>query len=292
MAESPKALFKYVGPDRIDIIEKLRVRFTPPSCFNDPFEANFCLDGLLDAKVMGQYFEVAGRRSYRAYLLRRCREGGQPITFEVFQRHEAERNHAIMEQIKGNPRAAKERVAGRAQKFWDTVGILSLTANEHSLLMWAHYGNSHEGLVIEFNPNDPFFQPPAKPSEIDLGALFKVNYSGKRPRHVIGETVPPYHFTVKSGEWEYEEEWRVFELLERSDYTEAVGNQTIHLFKLRPKTITRIICGCRMKEENRERLFQAVSKNPHLRHVSLLQATIDVDTFGLQYRRVNLARQG
>jgi len=40
MSERPKALFKYVHPDRIDILDKSLIRFTQPSLFNAPFE--FC----------------------------------------------------------------------------------------------------------------------------------------------------------------------------------------------------------------------------------------------------------
>src|ERR1017187_6101916 len=31
-------LFKYLPPDRIDVIERARIRFSPPQAFNDPFD--------------------------------------------------------------------------------------------------------------------------------------------------------------------------------------------------------------------------------------------------------------
>jgi hypothetical protein len=31
-------LFKYLSPERVDVIEHLRTRFSPPSVFNDAFE--------------------------------------------------------------------------------------------------------------------------------------------------------------------------------------------------------------------------------------------------------------
>ena len=282
MGSTPHRIFKYVSPDRIDIIEKLRIRFTPPSCFNDPFEARFCIDGLDDDKVMCPYVEMADRRHYRAHVLVRP-AGTKLLSFEEFQKHEAPRNRAALEQLKRNPRA-KERATARAQEYWDIVGILSLSAAENNVLMWAHYTNSHEGMVIEFNTAHQFFSPSTKP-EIDLGTLVGVNYSDKRPRHVIGETVPPAHFTVKSREWAYEQEWRVFQPLENSDYKESAGGQTIHLFKLPPKAITRIVCGCRMSDDNRKRVCEAVSRNPQLHGVTVLHATPDIETFRLVYSR-------
>jgi hypothetical protein len=182
MGTTPQRIFKYVAPERIDIIEKLRIRFTPPSCFNDPFEARFCIDGLQNDQVMGWYMEIADRRHYRTHVLHQNSAGYQPMTFEDFRRQEAARCLPAMEQLKSHPCEVKRRVAGRTQKFWDTVGILSLTATENNLLMWAHYGNSHEGMLIEFNAAHRFFRPPTKPTEIDLGTLVRVEYSNKRPR--------------------------------------------------------------------------------------------------------------
>lgn len=34
----PPRLFKYVPPERIDILETERISFTPPQRFNDPFD--------------------------------------------------------------------------------------------------------------------------------------------------------------------------------------------------------------------------------------------------------------
>lgn len=34
----------------------------------------------------------------------------------------------------------------------DNIGVLSLSANYESILMWSHYANSHNGLVFEFEP--------------------------------------------------------------------------------------------------------------------------------------------
>jgi len=62
--------------------------------------------------------------------------------------------------------------------------------------MWAHYTNCHEGMVIEFNASHQSFRPSTGP-EIKFGTLVKVDYSDKRPRHVIGQTVPPAHFAAR-----------------------------------------------------------------------------------------------
>jgi len=37
-------------------------------------------------------------------------------------------------------------------KLIDNIGVLSLSANYESILMWSHYASSHNGLVFEFEP--------------------------------------------------------------------------------------------------------------------------------------------
>ncbi len=38
MNSIPRILYKYFGPDRIDIFEKGLIRYSPLGAFNDPFE--------------------------------------------------------------------------------------------------------------------------------------------------------------------------------------------------------------------------------------------------------------
>jgi len=37
----PQTLYKYFSPDRIDILESMKLRFSPPSSFNDTFDAHY-----------------------------------------------------------------------------------------------------------------------------------------------------------------------------------------------------------------------------------------------------------
>jgi hypothetical protein len=38
---TPEVLYKYLPPDRIDILESMKIRFTPPSDFNDAFDTHY-----------------------------------------------------------------------------------------------------------------------------------------------------------------------------------------------------------------------------------------------------------
>jgi hypothetical protein len=66
MAQLPERIFKYVSSDRIDILEKLLIRFTQPSCFNDPFEMLPVVDGY-SLENMDSAEEQVCRRDYRRF---------------------------------------------------------------------------------------------------------------------------------------------------------------------------------------------------------------------------------
>jgi hypothetical protein len=107
--------------------------------------------------------------------------------------------------------------------WWSQVGkasrIFCVVEEPDNLLMWAHYAQSHEGAVIQFE---------CLP-ELDnlLCAAMKVNYVTDPPvitrklddyiRHLTGQPNKidykslyyDFHLS-KSDHWKYEKEWRVF----------------------------------------------------------------------------------
>jgi hypothetical protein len=283
---NPKQLFKYVGPDRIDIIEKLLIRFSPPSRFNDPFESRSPIDGLQDPKVLGAATDKADGRLYRTYVLQCAEDGTKPMGFDQFQKKQQNMPRLMEKLLHHDADIFLDRVSRKGQKFWDDkLGILSLAVNGNDLLMWAHYADSHRGVLIEFDVKHPFFRQPTAFEKMELGAIVPVQYSDERPRYLLGEPVSPQSFCIKSKEWEREQEWRIFQLLEDCAETLRLPSDTIHLFKLPPKAIKRIIAGCNMQPENRVRLFNAVTDNPQLRHVQLWEAVPDPYNFALRYQR-------
>jgi hypothetical protein len=54
MVKLPERIFKYVNSERIDILEKLLIRFTQPLCFNDPFEMRIPIEGYTPEKIDAQ----------------------------------------------------------------------------------------------------------------------------------------------------------------------------------------------------------------------------------------------
>ncbi|NRQ42541.1 DUF2971 domain-containing protein [Rheinheimera sp. YQF-2] len=108
--------------------------------------------------------------------------------------------------------------------------VASLSETNNNLLMWSHYADQHQGIVIEFYPNKPLFdsyksfaktkydsnvegevideEETEKRKIINAGVVQRVRYSSMRPKLNKYETLLE-HFLVKSEEWIYEKEHRV-----------------------------------------------------------------------------------
>ncbi len=285
MAETPAKLFKYVGPDRIDLFETLQIRFTQPSRFNDPFEALPVIDCSQSRELIEAGIINVAKKHYLTYARQQIAAGMKPMPLDDFSRWFSKRHRLSLEPFR-TPEGLQARATGQWQKFWDTIGILSLTATEQNILMWSHYCRAHEGMVIEFDPSHEFFNPKGKVPGNDFGVLTKVQYAKTRPQIKFAASnallaLPSFY--TKSDVWDYEREWRVFQLLERSVRKITQANDTIHLFDVPPKCIKRVIVGVRMDVKKRVRLALAISSNPKLRHIEFWDARLDLNDFALKY---------
>lgn len=281
-ASPPAKLFKYVSPKpRVvdSLFGHLLIRYTPPFRFNDPFDMLPCIEPVTDSDRQHSLDTVC-RMHYRRFVLSPRGMGAPPPSFDEFRNKWLEQNQPNLNTLKGD---YKKRALKEFQKDHEDVGVLSLTANDESLLMWAHYAQSHEGMLIEFRPSKMFTEPEK--------FLVRVEYSSNRPSVNIGvsgqqddfsKKTAPYR--VKSCEWQYEAEWRAFALLSTCDKRVVSDeNEVIQLFRLSPYAIQRIVLGRRISKPDQEMLLRAVKSNRELRHVRIEHAEIDEKEFRLKY---------
>lgn len=115
----------------------------------------------------------------------------------------------------------------------DRVGVLSLSEDPESTLMWGHYAAGFTGAVIEFDAEHDFFSDKdSTPTEANI--LAKVSYSSSRPTLTakflkslnFGENPSIWRsllyqkqslFLTKSVAWSYEKEWRCIRTLDIND---------------------------------------------------------------------------
>ena len=239
-------LYKYVHEARVDVLEKLRIRFTQARALNDPFDVNPCLTDFVQGSIDFALERSRGETPTEAQL----RESALKIT-EDFKR----------------------------QLDIDYL-ILSLSKRNDKMLMWAHYANCHRGLVFGMDEHHRFFRG----TGITTG-LMPVEYSETRfkmPRAEDwkeGDLILPAVLR-KSRDWEYEEEVRVFaRTVAACERIEIPRSGPVYLLPFQKELLTEVIFGIYSSEDVKVKVRDLIARNcPHVR---LFQAKLNDTSFDL-----------
>ncbi|MBK8000857.1 MAG: DUF2971 domain-containing protein [Verrucomicrobia bacterium] len=154
-------------------------------------------------------------------------------------------------------------------------GILCLSENHESLLMWAHYAKGHTGFVLEFDPDqEPFYR------ERGEVAYLPDRPTWKRPSRDFDKSI----FFTKSPEWRYEKEHRVlrnFTELEQHPLHGTSGRNG-YFAKLPESSIKAVYFGCRMENGTITEVLD-ILKRPTYRHVKAFLGLPAKDSFRLNF---------
>ncbi len=268
--ELPAALFKYCPPERVDILEGLKIRFSQPAVFNDIFECLPGTDQTTDFQAAFQKFALG----IQAQLANHPEWDRK--TRRAYEREEARKfeKWCKAEKSKGHHERLCEEVQLRSSSI---MGILCLSGKWDNVLMWSHYSRDHQGFVIEFAGDNPFFGK----------SVVKVDYSNERP--ILGNRRDGWNdgalFETKSKDWEYEDEYRKFEYFGKTrslpngntlvEFPESKDidskNWPLRLVDFPPDSIRKVILGYRIAEEPKQKILKAL-KDSRLKHVLCSQA--------------------
>lgn len=283
----PKRLYKYLIPDRIDILNNNLIRFTQPSALNDPFELKPIFQELLPEHKLKEAFEPPFEHIENA--LRRDYEklpNDKKLLLSVeqviaFARDNPQTLKTIMSNIEPVFRKVISDFTPKAKEMLTdalnaNVGILSLSETIYNSLLWAHYADSHRGFAIEFNTENSFFNR-RRSDKDELFHLRKVIYKN---RSSLGRTLLDLDgddlLLTKEACWEYEAEWRILAPLENADKVLNSGNDEIYLFEIPPSVITGIIVGSRAPESLYKDI-QARIKLLDKHQIDLKKAVLDTE---------------
>ncbi len=275
-------LYKYVVPERIDVLTNGRIRLTQPGLFNDPFESlpylkSFGSDEQL-IEAIGLATEAFDQSEYEK-LSEADREG---IPFEEFRQFLHDNPTAILDRVRSLERGAMP--AERAKLYGvvnNAVGVLSLSERCDNPLMWAHYASAHSGFVIGLDGEHEFFRPERDPDD-PLNFLAPVEYTGTRPSVTVADTPISALLLRKSVDWSYEREWRSVRYLQDATAVIPVDGHQCYLFDLPRACVREIILGCRTGRAARDGLLSVINADPGYRNVSVYQAMVDEAEFRLR----------
>jgi hypothetical protein len=194
--EIPKILYRYVDANSLDYyIKDKTFRFCPVSSLNDVHE--FLWDVSPDRVV-------AKQKALKDLEYMWCNTS-------LFNRFRT------LQEFKEDAGFGKQLALNDALVFRSLVdfklkrlGVLCLTANSNSTLMWAHYADKFKGVCLGFDSRAQVFKSSHFGS---LSGIVEVDYFDG-PRQQKKPTGDLAHVrraaTIKSREWEYEREFRCF----------------------------------------------------------------------------------
>lgn len=280
-------IYKYVSENRVSILKDGLIRFSQPQAFNDPFELRPHVSDISDDSYLDEVFEEQFDEMLKEEYSKLPEPLRNLIPFSEFKNSPLLNRNIAKENLKlitkqAIPLVRKELYGG----FENNIGILSLTKTPENLLMWAHYANSHQGFILEFDINHPFFN--RKKSETDeFRHLREVTYSVKRPSASLSN-MDFELFLVKSEEWAYEKEWRLMLPLNDADKVISCEPHDIHLYQLPFSAIKSVILGHRSTDKTKNAVIEALTNESNKSHISLHQASIDEREFKLNFHKVNI----
>lgn len=222
----PAIFYKYrslAGPNHEYVRETIvnnTIYLASPSSFNDPFD---CAPAFSPSFTHDGAYALAKR-----YLARKHPTWSQEKLEAAAKQFAKQTRGADMAIVAQGLRDSYESVR-------DWLGLYCVSGTSTSLLMWAHYADSHRGACIGYNSGADIFAK-AQP----------VIYSHARhmvdPVHDSNEQRIANSLLLKSADWSYEKEWRYI------DYERGPGK-----YQLVEPAIREIVLGARisMLDENR-----------------------------------------
>jgi len=207
-----------------------------PNTFNDPFDFN-----LDDSGEHTQDDLIAYLRSH-----------GMP----------EEGIEAVVEEDQQNPGFILGIINKSKNETLRNCGVLCFSKNNSSLLMWAHYCDSHSGFVMTFDvAKDLTF----------FDFLLKVDYVKEYPKLCFIKNVSGVReeITSKSDHWIYEEEYRIVK--------EEAG-----LYSFDCSSLVEIRMGLRISASDEKQLRHWLT-NPLYKHVVLKRAVKIKNRYGLEF---------
>jgi hypothetical protein len=227
-------LYKYVSIDTLFKILEGSIRFTQPSAFNDPFELlpEINIPQNLEKQNLDMRFDLMSPARVPPV-------GELPYDFK-------------------SPTCNDDTARTIRSNLDKSIGILCLSKNPRSILMWSHYAEEYAGAMIEFDKDHEFFQ-----------GVFEVDYRKNRPIKDYSfftnseEPIRLSELCIKPKDWEYEEEFRIARSLANCKMVDGSPKYPIYVRDLPTECIKSITFGERTSIENQIRIFDKV-KNTNI----------------------------
>lgn len=284
-------IYKYVPPERIDILENLLIRITQPKYLNDPFDAVLSFKKIVEKELFLKHFNIENlfekivtnlnntlsdfnaRNNLDSSLEKLLELQGKDFNhFKNFFLNEMENVTTL---FTTENMVTKKLLNEEINKF---LGVISFTESPNNIPMWAYYADVHRGFVIIFNAEHKFFNSGLIVDK-DFGKLQKIIYSpDKTVLHSLKE-FKSNPFFEKHIRWQNEEEWRIILPLSLAS---SIKFPDIHLINIPPELIIGIIFGFRSNPELVDYVYKLKSQKDIWNHLQLYKTIPLLDEYKMK----------
>lgn len=165
--------------------------------------------------------------------------------------------------------------------------ICSLSNNNNSMLMWSHYAQDHQGIMVEYWFGGEF------PSGVGIE---KVSYSDESKRNLEKDLyVFNQYLLTKNNDWSYEDEVRIFTNVKEKINFESFEYPNTDRTKINAR-ISSITLGCDFPDDKRKLIANIANtinskRKSHEPKIILREAVISQDNcFALEYREIDISK--
>ena len=261
------SIYKYVSSKTgLLYLENWRLRLSPTSALNDPFEFEMVLsdsyENMINASSDALYAEID-------------KDLGRTKEERMAQWAQSNADRGI----KGVSLTEAVREAYKV-----SLGVLCLTRTQRHLLMWSHYADGHRGMLLEFDEGHPSFRRSIPATQFQ-GRLVPVTYSDTHfPVKSHSADDFANSLSTKALEWAYEQEVRMFLPLSDAESTSLSDpyGTPIHLLEIPSAALKSITLGCLSTDMTHVQSLLS-SAAPH---VAVATARLDAQEYRLHYSPV------
>ena len=304
MMTNSDVIYKYMGKDGAHkTISNCSLRFARPSEMNDPFDVyiddlfNIEVKGLLarsliqwhdllcsDPATFAKKTETDVEAAYSlSSRINKLPESERVLKRDILDSIDIEQLYPDMKIMRENLEAERLVVVERLK----STSIFCATKNNSNLLMWAHYAEKHEGVVLGFRPDlerdsflrllKPVIYTDQRPQFYEFDSHWKSDVD-QATRQRIGAKINTRMIYSKSKHWAYEEELRL------DIPSEVKEGEPASFLKFYPTELVEIYFGCRMSESNKtEILILAKKLNPS---ISAFNSRLANQTYELEFDKI------